>query len=116
MLSDSTVSRIFRIGPVQARLATPPPRAKNGILSQDTFLRIFRVLDPKRFDVAFQRWTDGILVDGKTLRYSVAVYVEYIKNWKPASCLTRWRLPNSLYREEGADIGTRTPGSSVPTR
>ena len=69
MLSDSTVSRIFRIGPTQARGPTPYHRAKNGIPSQDIFLRLFRGLDPNRFEVAFRRWTDGILVDGKTLRY-----------------------------------------------
>lgn len=47
---------------------------KNGIPSQDTFLRVFRVLDPKQFEAVFQRWVDGIVgafdgvvaVDGKT--------------------------------------------------
>ena len=30
---------------------------KNGIPSQDTFLRVFRALDPKQFEAAFRRWT-----------------------------------------------------------
>ena len=51
---------------------------KNGIPSQDTFLRVFRVLDPKQFESVFRRWVGGIVgaldgvmaVDGKTLRRS----------------------------------------------
>ena len=51
---------------------------KNGIPSQDTFLRVFRVLDPKHFEAVFRRWVGGIVgaldgvlaVDGKTLRRS----------------------------------------------
>ncbi len=51
---------------------------KNGIPSQDTFLRVFRALDPKQFEAAFRRWTGGIVgaldgsvaIDGKTLRRS----------------------------------------------
>ena len=51
---------------------------KNGIPSEDTFLRIFRVLDPKHFEAAFRRWVSGmvgalsgmIAVDGKTVRGS----------------------------------------------
>ena len=49
---------------------------QNGIPSQDTFLRVFRVLDPKQFEAVFRRWVGGIVgaldgmvaVDGKTLR------------------------------------------------
>ena len=51
---------------------------KSGIPSQDTFLRVFRVLDPKQFEAVFRRWVGGIVgaldgvvaVDGKTLRRS----------------------------------------------
>ena len=51
---------------------------QNGIPSQDTFLRVFRVLDPKQFEAVFRRWVGGIVgaldgmvaVDGKTLRRS----------------------------------------------
>ena len=51
---------------------------KNGIPSEDTFLRIFRVLDPKHFEAAFRRWVSGLVgalggtiaVDGKTVRGS----------------------------------------------
>jgi hypothetical protein len=51
---------------------------KNGIPSQDTFLRVFQVLDPKQFEAVFRRWVgvivgalDGMVaVDGKTLRRS----------------------------------------------
>jgi hypothetical protein len=51
---------------------------KNGIPSEDTFLRIFRVLDPKQFEMAFRRWVAGVVgalsgtiaVDGKTVRGS----------------------------------------------
>ena len=34
---------------------------KNGIPSQDTFLRVFRVLDPKQFEAVFRRWVGGIV-------------------------------------------------------
>jgi hypothetical protein len=34
---------------------------KNGIPSEDTFLRIFRVLDPKHFEAAFRRWVSGVV-------------------------------------------------------
>lgn len=51
---------------------------KNGIPSEDTFLRIFRALDPKQFETAFRRWVAGVVgalsgtiaVDGKTVRGS----------------------------------------------
>jgi predicted transposase YbfD/YdcC len=51
---------------------------KNGIPSEDTFLRIFRVLDPKPFEAVFRRWVAGVVgalsgtiaVDGKTVRGS----------------------------------------------
>lgn len=51
---------------------------KNGIPSRDTFLRIFRVLDPDQFENAFRRWVVGVVgalngtvaVDGKTVRGS----------------------------------------------
>jgi predicted transposase YbfD/YdcC len=48
---------------------------KNGIPSHDTFERVFRVLDPKRFEAIFRQWVGGIVtalggqmaIDGKTL-------------------------------------------------
>ena len=48
---------------------------KNGIPSQDTFLRIFAALNPQQFESVFRRWVGGIIpalsrtlaVDGKTL-------------------------------------------------
>lgn len=51
---------------------------QNGVPSQDTFLRIFRLIDPRQFEAAFRRWVGGIVtalggqiaVDGKTLRGS----------------------------------------------
>ena len=51
---------------------------KNGIASEDTFLRIFQQLDPKGFEACFRRWVSQavtglsgtIAVDGKTLRGS----------------------------------------------
>jgi len=51
---------------------------KNGVPSEDTFLRILRTLDPKQFEQAFRRWVGGIVgalggtlaVDGKTVRGS----------------------------------------------
>lgn len=50
----------------------------NGVPSQDTFLRIFRLIDPKQFEAAFRRWVGGIVtalggqiaIDGKSLRGS----------------------------------------------
>lgn len=51
---------------------------KNGIPSHDTFERVFRILDPKRFEEVFRQWVGGIVtalggqlaIDGKTLRGS----------------------------------------------
>lgn len=51
---------------------------KNGIPSEDTFLRAFRLLDPKQFESCFRRWVSGLIpnlsgtiaVDGKTVRGS----------------------------------------------
>ena len=51
---------------------------KNGIPSEDTFLRVFRALDPKSFEIAFRRWVGSVVgalggtiaVDGKTVRGS----------------------------------------------
>lgn len=51
---------------------------KNGIPSGTTFTRLFRLLDPKRFEDFFRRWVSGIVtavggqlaVDGKTVRGS----------------------------------------------
>ncbi|WP_313954163.1 ISAs1 family transposase [Accumulibacter sp.] len=50
----------------------------NGIPSEETFLRVFRVRDPKQFESAFRRWVccivgalrGTIAVDGKTVRGS----------------------------------------------
>ena len=51
---------------------------KNGVPSEDTFLRIFRLLDPKQFESCFRRWVSHLMptlggtiaVDGKTVRGS----------------------------------------------
>lgn len=51
---------------------------KNGVPSEETFLRIFRVIDPKQFETVFRRWVGGVVgalsgtiaVDGKTVRGS----------------------------------------------
>ena len=51
---------------------------RNGVASEETFLRIFRALDPKQFEAAFRRWVAGVVgtlkgglgVDGKTVRGS----------------------------------------------
>lgn len=57
---------------------------KNGIPSEETFLRILRALDPKQFEAAFRRWVGGVVgalsedaalsgtiaIDGKTVRGS----------------------------------------------
>ncbi len=51
---------------------------KNGIPSEETFLRIFRVLDPKQFETMFRRWVSGVVgalsgplaIDSKTVRGS----------------------------------------------
>lgn len=48
---------------------------ENGIPSHDTFDRVFRILDPKRFEAVFRQWVGGIVtalggqlaIDGKTL-------------------------------------------------
>ena len=61
---------------------------KNGIPSEETFLRILRALDPKQFEAVFRRWVGGVVgalsgdavsndtisgttaIDGKTVRGS----------------------------------------------
>ncbi|ERS88794.1 ISAs1 family transposase [Halomonas sp. PBN3] len=52
----------------------------NGIPSHDTFARLFGLMDPHEFEMAFRRWVEGILpsvspqvvaLDGKTSRRSV---------------------------------------------
>jgi predicted transposase YbfD/YdcC len=51
---------------------------KNGIPSEETFLRIFRVLDPQQFERVFRRWVSSVVgalsgtiaIDGKTVRGS----------------------------------------------
>ena len=57
---------------------------KNGIPSEETFLRILRALDPKQFENMFRRWVGGVVgalsddaglagtiaIDGKTVRGS----------------------------------------------
>lgn len=57
---------------------------KNGVPSEDTFLRILRAMDPKQFEHAFRRWVGGLVgalaeqnqttgsiaLDGKTVRGS----------------------------------------------
>lgn len=51
---------------------------KNGVPSEETFLRTLRALDPTQFERAFRRWVGGIVgtlggtlaVDGKTVRGS----------------------------------------------
>ena len=51
---------------------------KNGIPSEDTFLRVFRLLDPKQFESCFRQWVSSLIpklsgtiaIDGKTVRGS----------------------------------------------
>lgn len=51
---------------------------KNGVPSEDTFLRVFRLLDPKQFERCFRQWVSRLIpnlsrtiaVDGKTVRGS----------------------------------------------
>lgn len=53
---------------------------KNGIPSEDTFLRLLQILDPKQFETSFRHWVQGIVtglgrtlaIDGKTARGSAA--------------------------------------------
>jgi predicted transposase YbfD/YdcC len=53
----------------------------NDVSSEETFLRVFRVLDPKQFESAFRRWvgsmvgalSGNIAVDGKMVRTGRAV-------------------------------------------
>lgn len=48
---------------------------KNGIPSEDTFLRVFRLLDPKQFETCFRHWVSNVVtalqgtiaIDGKTV-------------------------------------------------
>lgn len=48
---------------------------KNGIPSEDTFLRLFRLIDPKQFETCFRRWVGRtvtalggtLAIDGKTV-------------------------------------------------
>ena len=51
---------------------------KNGVPSEETFLRVFRLLDPKQFERCFRQWVSHLIpnlsgtiaVDGKTVRGS----------------------------------------------
>ena len=51
---------------------------KNGMPSHDTFERVFRILNPDRFEAVFRQWVGGIIttlggqmaIDGKVLRRS----------------------------------------------
>lgn len=53
-------------------------RLKNGIPSEDTFLRLLQILDPRQFEASFRHWVEGIVtglgrtvaIDGKTARGS----------------------------------------------
>lgn len=53
-------------------------RLENGIPSHDTFNRIFRIIDPKKFEQVFRRWMgsvvgvlrESVAIDGKALRGS----------------------------------------------
>ena len=73
---------------------------KNGIPSEETFLRIFRVLDPKQFETAFRRWVSGVVgalsgtlaVDGKTVRGSGSGGETAIPEWLQALYLKGHRV------------------------
>jgi len=83
---------------------------KNGVASEKTFLRIFRALDPKPFEVAFRRWVaevveglaGGIAVDGETVRGSGSGAAPFTwpvpspRNW--ASSSARKRSPPRVMR------------------
>ena len=53
-------------------------KLSNGIPSHDTFSRVFRLLDPKKFEAVFRSWVGGVIgalsgtvaIDGKTVRGS----------------------------------------------
>jgi len=77
MLSDSdTVEDIAFWGRTKEAWLRRFLVLKNGIPSEETFLRIFRAIDPKQFESVFRRWVSGIVgaldggiaVDGKTVR------------------------------------------------
>ena len=55
-------------------------RLENGIPSHDTFNRIFRIIDPKKFEQVFRRWMgsvvgvlrESVAIDGQGLRTRIA--------------------------------------------
>jgi hypothetical protein len=53
---------------------------KNGISSEETFLRIFRVLDPQQFEVVFRRWVSSVVgaLRGSVLRDRCAMKYAWI--------------------------------------
>jgi predicted transposase YbfD/YdcC len=72
---------------------------KNGIASEDTFARIFNLLQPKAFEVLLVEWSESlrkeeeyrtISIDGKTLRRSGS------KSKKPLHMLSVWANSNKL--------------------
>lgn len=76
MLSDAdNVEDIALLGRLKEDWLRRFLTLKNGIPSHDTFERIFRILDPKRFEAVFRQWVGGIVtalggqmaIDGKTL-------------------------------------------------
>ena len=44
---------------------------KNGVPSEDTFLRLFRAIDPKQFEAVFRRWVGGICPTPTTFQPTV---------------------------------------------
>lgn len=76
MLSDAdNFEDIALWGRVKAHWLRRFLALRNGIPSCDTFERVFRILDPKRFEAVFRQWVGSIVtalsgqvaIDGKTL-------------------------------------------------
>jgi predicted transposase YbfD/YdcC len=74
-------------------------RLPNGIPSHDTFERVFDLLDPQQFQVAFRRWMQAlheslglsqIAIDGKTLRGSG------VNGRKALHLVSAWATANNL--------------------
>jgi hypothetical protein len=75
---------------------------KNGVPSEETFLRIFRALDPKQFEAAFRRWVAGVV---GTLKAACG-------RWQDGARVGQWRRERHSHGQRLRDgIGRRSrPG------
>ncbi len=93
-------------------------RLKHGIPSHDTFSRVFRLLDPKRFHAAFQTFMQRfaetiqgvVAIDGKTLRHSF----DRASGKSPLHLISAWAADQRLVLGQLAVDGKSNEITAVP--